>query len=58
MSFEFKIKNGIIIDDTAPVNGIVNDVTVSSSSNTNLATENAIVKYTTTQINNLDIRRL
>ena len=44
---EFKVKNGIVIDNTVPISNISNDITLSANSNSALVTEYAIKTYIT-----------
>ena len=47
MAGEFKIKNGIVIDNSTPISNISNDITLSANSNSALVTEYAIKTYIT-----------
>jgi len=58
MAGEFKIRNGVIVNNTIPISGIIDDDTLSANLSTNLVSERAIKGYVDGKISNLPITNL
>jgi len=55
MAGEFKIKNGVIVNDTQPINMVSTDGTLSGDSDTTLPTEKAIKAYINSTIADIGV---